>query len=82
MGVNSNKGAGEVKCVIVGDGAVGKTSMMLSYTTGGIMLDYIPTCFDCYTGLLYIFSSHEMALYFKYLLHSLYNIFFIFDVKK
>ncbi|KAL4238850.1 hypothetical protein ACF0H5_003557 [Mactra antiquata] len=43
------KSSSEIKCVIVGDGGVGKTSILMSYTAGGIMMDYIPTCFDCYT---------------------------------
>ena len=56
MGLNIlHKNAGEIKCVVVGDGGVGKTSMLLSYTTGGIMTDYFPTCFDSYNGELSIY---------------------------
>jgi len=38
----------EIKCCVVGDGGVGKTSIMLSYTTGKMMTTYQPTCFESY----------------------------------
>lgn len=44
----------EIKCVIVGDRGVGKTSLLLSYTTGGISIDYMPTCFGCYSVDLWV----------------------------
>ena len=41
-----------VKLVIVGDAAVGKTSLIITYASGKYPVDYIPTVFDTFNSVI------------------------------
>lgn len=48
----SSSNISKLKCVLVGDGAVGKSSLIVSYTTNGYPMEYVPTAFDNFSVLV------------------------------
>ena len=55
----------EVKIVVIGDGAVGKTSMIASYATNTFDEDHVPTIYDIYKCIVEVSQCDSTKIHFQ-----------------
>jgi Ras-related C3 botulinum toxin substrate 1 len=53
--------AESIKCVVVGDASVGKSSLIMVYTTGKFPVEYVPTVVDNFRSNI-MFNGQTYAL--------------------
>ena len=59
-----SSGVTPVKCVVVGDGAVGKSCFLITACTGSFPGQYVPTVFDNYTHHYTLLDGRTAGLSF------------------